>query len=215
MKRKAVREDGAIWCSRCERFCPPAEFGKSRSRWNGLSPYCSSCMRSKHTEWRRGVEIKPYDERRTPPGYCGRCKRIRPVEDFYRRDGISRGHSHICKDCWGKFTKAEWKRTKSNPKLHARYKKIAREQAVRRRKAAKTDPEKRRVYAAHQLIRWMLFGGWMERKPCQICGVTKVEAHHADYSRPLEVIWLCRDHHNAIRLSPAPTPRSSAASASP
>lgn len=30
--------------------------------------------------------------------------------------------------------------------------------------------------------------------PCEICG-SKAEAHHEDYSRPLDVQWLCRKHH--------------------
>lgn len=27
------------------------------------------------------------------------------------------------------------------------------------------------------------------------CVETKVDGHHADYSRPLDVVWLCRAHH--------------------
>lgn len=33
------------------------------------------------------------------------------------------------------------------------------------------------------------------RLPCSKCGNPKSEAHHPDYSKPLEVIWLCRAHH--------------------
>ena len=34
------------------------------------------------------------------------------------------------------------------------------------------------------------------KKPCEVCGDTKrIEAHHADYDNPLEVVWLCRTHH--------------------
>lgn len=31
--------------------------------------------------------------------------------------------------------------------------------------------------------------------PCIKCGKKKVEAHHEDYSKPLEVLWLCKKHH--------------------
>lgn len=30
--------------------------------------------------------------------------------------------------------------------------------------------------------------------PCWICG-NKAEAHHEDYTKPKDVIWLCRPHH--------------------
>jgi len=33
------------------------------------------------------------------------------------------------------------------------------------------------------------------KKTICFCGATKVEAHHADYSKPLEVVWICRKHH--------------------
>lgn len=37
--------------------------------------------------------------------------------------------------------------------------------------------------------------GSLEQKPCEVCGKRKSEAHHEDYSKPLEVTWLCRKHH--------------------
>jgi len=35
----------------------------------------------------------------------------------------------------------------------------------------------------------------LTRQACEVCGDTKSEGHHEDYSKPLEVIWLCREHH--------------------
>lgn len=37
--------------------------------------------------------------------------------------------------------------------------------------------------------------GAITKKPCEVCGGIKVQAHHEDYSKPLEVIWLCTVHH--------------------
>lgn len=31
---------------------------------------------------------------------------------------------------------------------------------------------------------------------CEVCGVERTEAHHHDYEKPLEVRWLCRQHHD-------------------
>lgn len=32
-------------------------------------------------------------------------------------------------------------------------------------------------------------------QPCP-CGETKVQAHHTDYTKPLDVVWLCRPCHD-------------------
>lgn len=37
--------------------------------------------------------------------------------------------------------------------------------------------------------------GLLIKKPCEVCDNPKSEAHHKDYSKPLEVEWLCRPHH--------------------
>lgn len=58
-------------------------------------------------------------------------------------------------------------------------------------------------YRAHLAVQRALTGGALVKQPCEVCGVTegrdvRIDAHHDDYSRPLDVRWLCRQHH--IRL---------------
>lgn len=36
---------------------------------------------------------------------------------------------------------------------------------------------------------------------CFICGSGGCEAHHSDYSKPLDVIWLCYFCHHALHKS--------------
>lgn len=45
-----------------------------------------------------------------------------------------------------------------------------------------------------------LRNGDIKKKPCEICGVIQVEAHHNNYSKPLEIIWLCKDHHLMVGM---------------
>lgn len=54
------------------------------------------------------------------------------------------------------------------------------------------NPEKRR---AHKKLEYAVRVGRVARRCCERCGSDKAQAHHDDYSRPLEVMWLCQPHH--------------------
>jgi hypothetical protein len=48
--------------------------------------------------------------------------------------------------------------------------------------------------------------GALVRKPCEICGEPKSEAHHDDYTKPLAVRYLCRLHHAQCHTGPRQHP---------
>jgi hypothetical protein len=50
--------------------------------------------------------------------------------------------------------------------------------------------------AAHNAVARALKSGKISATSCHICGSLNVEAHHDDYSKPLDVRWLCAFHHN-------------------
>ena len=51
---------------------------------------------------------------------------------------------------------------------------------------------------AHNKVSRALLKGIIKRPTdCQVCGdITKIEAHHDDYEKPLDVMWLCVPCHN-------------------
>ena len=51
------------------------------------------------------------------------------------------------------------------------------------------------VHAAHNAVEAALANKSLVRKPCEVCGAIRVDAHHDDYSKPLDIRWLCRSHH--------------------
>jgi hypothetical protein len=49
---------------------------------------------------------------------------------------------------------------------------------------------------ARKKLRRAVNSGRVLKEPCQHCGATEnLEAHHEDYSKPLEVTWLCKSCH--------------------
>lgn len=60
-----------------------------------------------------------------------------------------------------------------------------------------SNPEKRK---AHKAVERALAEGTLIRKPCEKCGNKNSQAHHEDYSKPLEVIWLCQKDHKARHI---------------
>jgi hypothetical protein len=53
--------------------------------------------------------------------------------------------------------------------------------------------------------------GTLKTQPCEVCGSTvSVEAHHEDYSRPLDVRWLCNYHHRRVTWGKLKLPERSA-----
>lgn len=75
-----------------------------------------------------------------------------------------------------------WKKTSKAKKLLRKYEKNHR----------KNQPHKVR---ARQILRDAIRSGKMKRGTCLVCGEINAQAHHIDYSKPFEVIWLCRKHH--------------------
>jgi hypothetical protein len=50
---------------------------------------------------------------------------------------------------------------------------------------------------AQRALRSALKVGLITQMPCKVCGDPDSEAHHGDYSKPMDVDWLCRLHHKA------------------
>lgn len=62
------------------------------------------------------------------------------------------------------------------------------------------EPARKKANARSYLHEYVKRGKVM-KYPCEVCGSERSEAHHEDYSKPLEVHWLCREHHLELHES--------------
>ena len=52
---------------------------------------------------------------------------------------------------------------------------------------------------ARQMVHDAVRSGVLTREPCEQCGAYPTEGHHDDYNKPLQVRWLCKCCHRAIK----------------
>ena len=64
-----------------------------------------------------------------------------------------------------------------------------------REKWLKNNPEKA---SAQGKLNTAIINGTIIRRPCEVCGAERTHGHHDDYSKPLEVRWLCAIHHKEL-----------------
>ena len=139
---------------------------------------------------------------------CFKCGIKKQISEYYCHDRMADGHLNKCKDCTKKDVHERFK--KDPEKLRAYDRKRANEPhrlAARKEyaetdqgrlatKKAKTkwDRENRFKKNAHLKTQRVLKKGILIKTACEVCGHDDVEGHHPDYSKPLQVMWLCSKH---------------------
>lgn len=96
---------------------------------------------------------------------------------------------------YNQTAKGKAARIRANRK-YFRTEKGKRVKAKSQRKNYLRDPARRR--AVSKLCYEVRMGRVIRPRACERCGVTcKPHGHHSDYSRPLDVEWLCKSCHDA------------------
>lgn len=130
---------------------------------------------------------------------CFKCHIEKPLEQFYKHAGMADGHLGKCKDCAKADVAANYR---SRHDQYLQYEKHPVRVRRRRKRAAGNQARYRSRYPdryrAHYALNNAVRDGRLKRMPCEVCGVEKVQAHHTDYSKPLEVRWLCQKHHRLV-----------------
>lgn len=160
-----------------------------------------------------------------PKKRCSKCKKGKPLDAFHRNRRIEDGRARECRDCanartvaWRKQNpdyKKHWQRgnREKEREYRKRWGEENRERELQLNRESRTrnpgtlrarakryrerHPEKAR---AHNLVGLAVFHGKLQKPShCEGCGQpfekAKLQGHHEDYERPLEVEWLCLSCH--------------------
>lgn len=143
---------------------------------------------------------------------CGRCQEVKSVSQFNLRRNHGRDRfAGYCRPCQA-IRYQEWIADNHSHKIESmrkwsaqnrehikeydsHYKKLP-HVVQRTYRRVRQDPKYELKITARRAVAKALASGDLKRQPCK-CGNPRSEAHHPDYNKPLEVVWLCRGCHRA------------------
>jgi hypothetical protein len=190
-------------CGVCKQEKNLLEFGVDKYKTDGLNNYCKACIKLRSA----------YQRRKNPKYYRNFSKRYREEnrELLRKRAVISyyvnwEKRAEQARRSYEKHReKIARKRAKKNRKQEEREKNRLRQAEWRKSNRSKCgevvanwkkkNPQKA---GAHSLVLWAVKTGVLNRPDkCEECGKSgKIQGHHEDYTKPLEIKWLCKFCHS-------------------
>ncbi len=107
---------------------------------------------------------------------CSKCGLAKDESEFHRDNSRKDKCQRRCKVCDKTYRDS------------AEGKEIHRKASAKNRKL---HPQKAKARSA---VSHAIRDGRLHKEPCH-CGETNIQGHHKDYSKPLDVEWLCKKHH--------------------
>jgi hypothetical protein len=129
---------------------------------------------------------------------CFKCGEEKPLTDFYKHKEMLDGHLNKCKDCTKKDVHHRRHFSDAREKiLEYDRKRGSRQSYEYTKKYREMYPKK---FKAHGIVNRAIRAKKLFKEPCEICNKLNVHAHHDDYEKPLNVRWLCSEHHHAWHI---------------
>lgn len=142
---------------------------------------------------------------------CRGCGEQKPLDQFYKHPATKDGFATKCKECAKSIVKSariknadhykayDSQRANDPGRVAARsaYAKTDAGKAAHRKACKKYIDNNPKRRAAQLAVGNAIRSGRLIALPCFECGMP-AEAHHPDYDRPLDVVWLCPLHHKQV-----------------
>lgn len=141
---------------------------------------------------------------------CFKCNKVLDIELFYKHVGMKDGHLNKCIECTKIDESNRYKLKYSDPEWLLKERERCREKARiyrsngRQKSSQKAFKEwclrNSQKRNCHNKVKTAIKSGLLTKGLCEVCSSPEVHAHHDDYSKPLEVRWLCVIHHNELHV---------------
>ena len=133
---------------------------------------------------------------------CIKCLIEKPITDFYQAPSCRDKLHPRCKTCFKQgVQQARLRRGVAARRERERqcyYRRTKHYKEKRKQWGLHTGYQylrDKQKLSAKAAVKYAVKIGKLTRQPCQVCGDTNVHAHHTDYTRKLDVVWLCPLHH--------------------
>lgn len=133
---------------------------------------------------------------------CSKCGRELPLTDFNKNRNSKDGLQEACRSCFSKYNRERYAKNREKIKSDVKdYRKNNPENVFdTRMRICEKNPT---MVNAQKAVYEAVKAGIIERpRHCSGCGCSdeehRIEAHHSDYSKPLDVIWLCTPCHREL-----------------
>jgi hypothetical protein len=132
---------------------------------------------------------------------CFKCNEVKELSEFYPHKKMADGHLNKCKECTKKDSEENFKRKLQDPDWQIKERERQRIKEARRRdlglakKYKKTPQPKEKRKERYGEYLSAIKTKKLIPQPCEVCGKEKAQGHHEDYSKSLDVVWLCIRHH--------------------
>jgi len=183
-------------CYKCNATKEFTEFPKDRTQCGGYSYDCKAC-RSVRCKLQREKDPEKYRQqnRRSVEKNYKSIRESQKKHLIRNRDKILKRRKELREPRKVEINALESIRRKTKRKNDPVY--LQKERHKRREYYSKNKDSIKPKHDAHLLVMYAVRLGMIKKeKECQICRSTlRVEGHHEDYKKPLDVIWLCKVCH--------------------
>ncbi len=185
-------------CRICKIKKPLDEYHRRKSADDGRQARCKICAKriSLDHYYRNKGKRKPQPVQSKA---CTQCGTVKAAAEFFSRSASVDGLQPCCKECDSRVRSQRydenWDREKENRQRYSSNPQQKKKSLESNRKYRQRNPQKT---SAHNAVNNALRDGKIVRPDsCSDCGLATrdLEAHHEDYSRPLDVKWLCTRCH--------------------